>query len=86
MTSEVAFSAQGTRLRCLLIYLLLPNYSRNSSTAPKSCFALSRSPCFVTCVNRNHERKYQSPEAVNEILKNMYVDDLAFSIHEEEGF
>ncbi|KRY47174.1 hypothetical protein T03_1550 [Trichinella britovi] len=58
----------------------------NTFTTSKSCFALSRSPCFATCVNRNHERKYQSPEAVNEILKNMYVDDLAFSIHEEVGF
>ncbi|KRX13159.1 hypothetical protein T07_2229 [Trichinella nelsoni] len=68
------------------IYLLLPKYSRNTFTTSKSCSALSRSPCFVTCVNRNHERKYQSPEAVNEVLKNMYVDDLVFSIHEEEGF
>ncbi|KRY33491.1 hypothetical protein T01_1100 [Trichinella spiralis] len=58
----------------------------NTSTTSKSCFALSRSPCFATCVNRNHERKYQFPEAVNEILKNVHVDDLVLSIHEEKGF
>ncbi|KRY33529.1 hypothetical protein T01_11149 [Trichinella spiralis] len=59
---------------------------KNTSTTSKSCFALSRSPCFASCVNRNHERKYQFPEAVNEILKNAHVDDLVFSIHEEKGF
>ncbi|KRZ47799.1 hypothetical protein T02_4744 [Trichinella nativa] len=67
-------------------HLHLPKYSRNTSTASKRCFRLSRSPCFSTCVIRNHERKYQSSEAVNEILENMHVDDLVFSIHEEEGF
>ncbi|KRX57895.1 hypothetical protein T06_977, partial [Trichinella sp. T6] len=78
-------TGKNKRLR-LALKADLPKYSRNTSTASKRCFRLSRSPCFSTCVIRNHERKYQSSEAVNEILENMHVDDLVFSIHEEEGF
>ncbi|KRX66294.1 hypothetical protein T09_3885 [Trichinella sp. T9] len=38
-------------------------------------------------VIRHHVKKYQHqfPEAVNEVLENMYVDDLLFSVDEEES-
>ncbi|KRX26299.1 hypothetical protein T07_8519 [Trichinella nelsoni] len=39
------------------------------------------------CVIRHHVKKYQHqfPEAVSEVLENMYVDDLLFSVDEEES-
>ncbi|KRZ76950.1 hypothetical protein T08_2813, partial [Trichinella sp. T8] len=38
-------------------------------------------------VIQHHVKKYQHqfPEAVNEVLENMYVDDLLFSVDEEES-
>ncbi|KRZ47718.1 hypothetical protein T02_7518, partial [Trichinella nativa] len=67
--------------------------SRDVQEAPRIyrfkrlCFGLSCSPFLAMCVIRHHVKKYQHqfPEAVNEVLENMYVDDLLFSADEEES-
>ncbi|KRY21348.1 hypothetical protein T12_9978 [Trichinella patagoniensis] len=67
--------------------------SRDVQEAPRIyrfkmlCLGLSCSPFLAMCVIRHHVKKYQHqfPEAVNEVLENMYVDDLLFSVDEEES-
>ncbi|KRZ04729.1 hypothetical protein T4B_9947 [Trichinella pseudospiralis] len=51
------------------------------------CFGLVCSSFLAMSVIRHHVKKYQHqfPEAVNEVLENMYVDDLLFSVDEEES-
>ncbi|KRY81275.1 hypothetical protein T4D_11065 [Trichinella pseudospiralis] len=53
----------------------------------RSC-DVPEAPCiYPMSVIRHHVKKYQHqfPEAVNEVLENMYVDDLLFSVDKEES-
>ncbi|KRY40769.1 hypothetical protein T01_2789 [Trichinella spiralis] len=51
------------------------------------CFGLSSSPFLAVYIIGHHVKKYQHqfPEVSNEVLENMYVDDLLFLVDEEES-